>query len=73
MSGGKTVKGKDPKRVIAGKKAWVTRLKKERDAQIREAGESIIPGYGYMSHIGKALKTQMQIDKEKRRKTRKRK
>lgn len=73
MARRKTSEGKDPKRVQAGKKAWLTRLRRKRDREIADVGESFIPGYGPVSHAEKALKTQREINKAKRKKTTRRK
>lgn len=73
MTKGKSGINKDPERVKAGKKAWLTRLRRERDEQLGEAAASIIPGYGPVAHIRKAIKTQRRVDKAKRPRTRKRK
>jgi hypothetical protein len=73
MARRKAIQRKDPNRVKAGKKAWLTRLERKRDEEIGEAGASLIPGYGQVSHISKAIKAQEQLDKAKRKKTAKRK
>ncbi len=64
---------KDPKRVAAGKKAYKTRLRHERDKSIVEAAASTIPGYGQISHLAKAVEYQRKIDINRRKSVRKRK
>ena len=59
---------KDPVRVRAGEKAYKTRLKHERNRDLAGAAASLIPGYGPVSHLGKAAKAQQKIDKSRRKK-----
>ena len=65
--GEKRNKRKDPKRVKAGKKAWITRLKHQRDEEIIRAGASMIPGVGLLDNASKIVDTESKIRKEKRK------
>lgn len=60
-------KRKDPKRVKAGKKAWTTRLKHQRDEEIFQAGASIIPGVGLLDDASKIVDIESKIRREKRK------
>ena len=60
-------KGKEPKRVRAGKKGYETRLKHERNRDILNAGASFIPGYGAIRNTTEAISKQRKIDSRRKR------
>lgn len=67
MTNRKKSKGKDPKRVKAGKKAWRTRQQRVRDRSMASIPASFIPGYGVARGVYKAYKAEKSIRKNGRK------
>ena len=58
---------KDPKRVKAGKKAWQTRIRRERNRSIASIPASFIPGYGAAKGTYKAYKAEKSLIRSMRK------